>query len=535
MRTLVIASLLASSLVSFVSGAQAQEPPARDLVLEPIGHKDLVADHARHALERGPRVRDPSVVSALRAFAAPSLGPQVKRVVFGYLPYWSYTSGAPYVPLRWDMLTHLAWFAAEMDGTGAITDKHGWGGATTASMVADAHAHGVEVIVTVTNFTQSQIATIVGSAENRQRAIDSCLALMAEHGADGVDVDFEFVPSAAKANFVTFMKALKDAVKAAQPNGKDGHVTLAGPSNDWNGSYDYDQLLEVTDGIMMMAYGYHYGGGNPGPASTLFAGSVWGSNLSIEWSISDYFKYGCVLDTTPTPTWCAQGNVPANRHKIILGLPWYGHAWRVADRTVPGTALASGTTVFYDDSIAQFAANGREWEPVSMSSYYHRTVSGNLQQVWVDDAEAFAARVAYADEMDIGGVGIWALGYEGDGPELWDSIDDVLGVAPSDPEPSPELAPEESPEPSPEAAVESVSEPEPQPEPTVEKTPDADPTTLPTTSGADAGVHALAPQRGVSARTIAADDGCAAGSSTSWLAALLVVAWGARRRVSGRV
>ncbi|MCC6619944.1 MAG: hypothetical protein IT385_01735 [Deltaproteobacteria bacterium] len=509
MRTSALVSSTAL-VVALATSTRAQEPRT-DPGLEPLGHKHLVDAHA--ALPRDALGGlDAPAWDAVAAFRAPTF-PIVKRTVLGYLPYWSYTSGNPYVPARWDLLTILAWFAAEMDGSGNITNKHGWGGATTAAIVQDAHAHGVEVIVTITNFNSTQIASIVGSAANRQRAIDSCLGLMEEHGADGINIDFEFVPASAKANFVTFMSELKDAVVAAQPNGKDGHVSLAGPAVDWSGAYDYDQLLIHTDGIMIMAYGYHWSGGDPGPIATLFSGNLWGTH-SIEWTIADYFEYGGI----------------ENRGHVILGLPWYGNAWRVANRDVPGDALANGTTVTYKAAMPQFASNGREWEPVSKSSYYHRTVDGNLQQVWVDDGEAFQARVAYADQMDIGGIGIWALGYEGTHPDLWDAIHDELAVtAEPSVEPGPEVV-EVAPEPSAEPALEPP--PEPGPEPVAEPVADASTTVPPVEPDASGGpgATALDPLRRVQADVVEDAGGCAGGPVSGLWLALAAIVWGVRRR-----
>lgn len=489
-----IAAALALVLAA-ASTARAEDPgpprPTADAV--PIGHRDLVAtqkDLPREMLGG----LDPADWQAVAAFRAPGTGPIVHRIVMGYLPYWSYSAGNPYRPARWDLLTHLAWFAAEMNANGDITDKHGWGGDTTAAIVQEAHDNGVKVIVTVTNFSSSAIASIVGSEANRQNAIDSCLALIAEHQADGVNIDFEFVPLSAKANFVTFMTELKDAVTAAQPNGTDGHVSLAGPSNDGPGAYDYDQLLIHTDGIMIMAYGYHWAGGNPGPAATLFAGDVWTSYYSIEWTISDYFEYGGI----------------ENRGHVILGLPWYGHAWRVANHDVPGVALADGSTVTYKAVATELAAN-REWEPVSKSSYYHRTVSGNLQQVWVDDGESFGARVAYADEMDIGGIGIWALGYEGADGQMWGAIESELAGSVDPVEPGPEVGPEVV-----EASPEPVAEPlpEPSPEPSPEATADPDPVVPPVEDRpGPSGATALDPLRAVQSHIVEDPGGCAAGGS----------------------
>lgn len=432
----------------------------------PVGHRDLL-DQATHRAPLPPGYTRPAP-SAWANAEVP--GPIVSRDVMGYLPYWEMDYSFP----RWEMLTYLAWFAVAMDSDGDITNFHGWGGDSTANLVAEAHAHGVKVLVTITNFDGGSIGALLGSATARSHAIDTCLGLMATHGADGVNIDFEFVPSSAKANFVTFMTDLKLAVLAAQPNGWEGHVSLAGPAIDWSGAYDYDQLLAGTDGIMVMAYGYHWSGSGPGPISPLFAGDLWGTH-SIAWTIDDYLTYGG----------------QENRHKVLIGLPFYGRDWKVADTTVPGVSLGAGSSVVYTTATAEAAAQGSTWEDVSKSPYYHINRSDGLYQVWYDDGASFAEKVGYVDELDLGGIGIWALGYDGTLPDLWDGIASVLVPPPPAPdggaEPGPEPGPEVGPEVGPEAAVEPPVEPvvEPVVEPAAEVGPEPGPEANPESTSDD--------------------------------------------------
>lgn len=94
-------------------------------------------------------------------------------------------------------------------------------------------------------------------------------------------------------------------------------------------------------------------------------------------------------------------------------------------------------------------------------------------QVWYDDARAFREKVAWVDAQELGGVGIWALGYEGAGPELWDALDVTLGPA----RPEGEVVVEPGPEPAPEpvAEVPVAPTPEPGPEPLAEAAPEVNP------------------------------------------------------------
>jgi len=90
------------------------------------------------------------------------------HVVFGYHPYWNGTSWENYV---YDILSHVAWFGLEMNNSGGITNAHGW---PIGGLVDLAHSHGVKVIVTVTNFDNAGIGTLLGNATYRQNAI--CIA-----------------------------------------------------------------------------------------------------------------------------------------------------------------------------------------------------------------------------------------------------------------------------------------------------------------------------------------------------------------------
>ena len=503
----LISSTLGLCLVPLVLGTARGDDP------EPLGHGALEAEQRLLPPES---FGGAAPVLAVPAHA-PGLGPTVRRDVLGYLPYWSYSSGKPYVPLRWDLLTILAWFSVALDADGSVGDYNGWTSATAASIVADAHAHGVKVLVTVTNFDSGDIATIVGTADRRQVAIQTCIDLMHAQDADGVNIDFEFVPKSAKANFVTFMAELKSAVRAEAPNGGDGHVSLAGPAIDWSGAYDYDQLLAQTDGIMVMAYGYHWTRSDPGPLSPLFTGDLW-SGKSVAWTIDDYLTFGKA----------------ENRGRIIIGLPWYGRSWSVATQAIPGTALGNGTTKTYKSAESEANANGKGWEPVSLSTYYHSGSGASLRQVWYDDGRSFGDKVAYVDERDLGGIGIWALGYEGASSDLWDAIDDALGgQLPT--EPGPEASTEDAGEVPPEATVAPDTQAETTAPEEDEDTGAFDPDDVFTPGGSPS---ARAGPGGRSARLIATTEpaGCASGAAggPGVVAVLLfaVAALAARRRAA---
>ncbi|NOZ86733.1 MAG: hypothetical protein GXP49_10775 [Deltaproteobacteria bacterium] len=332
--------------------------------------------------------------------------PVVNRTVYGYLPYWT-SSG---YRMRWDLLTTLAWFSLEMSSNGSITKTHGWGNQASCDLVTNAHDAGVRLEVVVTLFSSSGIHTLLSSSSNRQHAVAELVQQVGLCGADGVNIDFEGLDSGDKNAMVTFVSELKAALVQVDSGAT---VTLATPAVDWSDAWDYDRLAQESDGLMIMGYDYHWKGGNPGPVAPLDAGS-WGGK-SLSWTIDDYFQYG--------------GR--ENRDKFIIGLPWYGYDWPSVDDTVPGgKARGSGKAVIYLNAVPNASIHGRKWDDGTKTPYYTYNQAGDgWHQAFYDDSQSLYYKYALANTRDLGGIGIWALGYEGEGDELWDPIRTLFGNA----------------------------------------------------------------------------------------------------------
>ena len=50
--------------------------------------------------------------------------------------------------------------------------------------------------------------------------------------------------------------------------------------------------------------------------------------------------------------------------------------------------------------------------------------TNNWQQCWYDDSLSISTKYQYAKEIDLKGVGIWALGYDEGRSELWGAINE---------------------------------------------------------------------------------------------------------------
>mgnify|MGYP002639904809 FL=1 len=322
------------------------------------------------------------------------------HVVFGYHPYWNGTAWENYV---YDILSHVAWFGLEMNNSGGITNAHGW---PVNGLVDLAHSHGVKVIVTVTNFDNAGIGTLLGNATYRQTAIDNLIARVIAGNADGVNIDFEFVPSSATANFNTFIHDLTEAFHDQIPGSE---VSIAMPSVDWSNAYDYDYLSDNCDGLMIMAYGYYWSGSaNAGPASPLYSGV---SSWHISRTINDYLT-----------------KTGDDGSQLILGLPWYGRDWPVSSTAMNAPTTGTGASIIYPAAETNSQLYGKQYNTQVEAAWYNYN-DGQQHQVWFDDSTSLVAKYNYAVDTDIKGIGIWALGYDGGRSQIWGGLSDVFGAS----------------------------------------------------------------------------------------------------------
>ena len=345
---------------------------------------------------------------APRVAPPPFEGPRraLDRVVYGYYPYWVANLGA----IRWSALTHLAWFAVEIDGRGAVTAAHGWPDRVT---VDAAHAAGVRVDLTFTLFSGADILALTRDPARRAATIAMMIDRMEAGDADGISVDFEGLIDGTRDHFTAFIAELRAALVAA--GHVDAGISIAGPPVNWPGAdgipeLDLPALLPHIDQYFVMGYGYFWSGSSTaGPIGILELDRTWRptSTWSMERTLADL----------------AREVGPAGRAKLVHGIPYYGREWITADDRAPSRASSHIKSVTYTASTTDLAAGQtRRWDEGTGSPWYAWQASGQWHQVWYDDAESLARKYRMIDDQGLGGAGIWALNYDRPRTELWDLL-----------------------------------------------------------------------------------------------------------------
>ncbi len=246
----------------------------------------------------------------------------------------------------------------------------------------------VKIIPMVKNDAHNaDFAAQIATPELRDKLAATIADLVVSRNYDGINVDFEDVRPEDRALLTDTMSRIAAKIR---PSGKLVTQAIVGKARDsttgYGGAFDYAALAPSVDYAMIMAYDYHYAGGDPGPVAPI----------------------GWVRDTA---TFAAQ---TFGAGKVLLGVPLYGYDW---DVTSGGTAKA----VTYPQALERSKRPGatRSVDLASQSEVVRYTDTGGDQhEVWFESSATFDAKFALVRQAGIAGFGLWRIGQEDTG--IWD-------------------------------------------------------------------------------------------------------------------
>ena len=322
----------------------------------------------------------------------------LNKRVYGWHPYWSNGLQTNY---DWSGLTDLCYFSYDVNSAnGNATTTNGW---ATAQVVTDAQSHGVNVTLCATLF--SGHTAFFASSTAKQTLITNLINLVQSRNAHGVNIDFEQMTSSNSAGFTAFMIDLCNQMHAAVAGSE---VSIALYSVDWSAVIDVATLNSYVDLFIIMGYDYYYSGSSTaGPEDPLYNFQT-SYNYTLTKSITYYLNKG------------------VTRSKLLLGLPYYGREWSTSGGTIPGTTSGSSNSVIYNSfrNNANGYYSNRQFDVNSFTSWYPSQRSGQWWQCFIDDAYCMGKRFDIVNQQGIGGIGIWALGYDDGYSDFWNLIHD---------------------------------------------------------------------------------------------------------------
>lgn len=348
--------VLVSFLINNLIGEETNEQEADKIAEEKVGDKPLIEDKSKN--------REPEVL--------------------GFYVNWlsNHANSQEALKNNWQTLDMVAPFWYTLNPDGSIVERYGGHQYEVSSVAKN---RDIEVLPLINNNQKNNMILI--DPETRKKAVANVVQLIEKNDYDGVNIDFEFIPTWTRQGYTAFVKLLSQKL----PDDKTLTISVF-PKIDVplniQGAYDYRALAPYIDRMVIMSYDNHWGSGPAGPIAP------------IDW-VEENIKY-------------ALEYVPAD--KILMGVANYGYNWSKGN----GTDLSAKGAY----KLAQEKGVNIEWHEKYQTPYFNYTENDTEHEVWFENNHSTAFKLDLVQKYNLQGIAIWRLG--NGTTKFWDIIDKKL-------------------------------------------------------------------------------------------------------------
>lgn len=363
--------------------------------------------------------------------------------VAGWVPYWQDAMGTASARRHLSDLDTLHPFVFSVRTDGVLLANADLKERQWDRLIDRAQDRGVEVVPTIMWSDGAAIHRVLSDEDLREAHIAAIVEIVEDGDFDGVDIDYEGKLAATKDYFSRFLEELKDelgrralltcTIEARTPPESRYREVPA----ELAYANDYTEIGEHCDRVELMAYDQRRDD----------------IRLNEEKAGAPYVP---VADTdwVEKVVRLALEEIPAD--KLMLGVPTYGHRWRVtvapnwyrsyerleavnlpdaralADEydVTPGRNRAGEASFSYFPETSPYRllralpvpegtqeGNGAAAQALLFANATGLTLTFDL--VWYSDAEAIEEKIELAERLDLRGVAIFKIDGEED-EEVWD-------------------------------------------------------------------------------------------------------------------
>ncbi len=342
-----------------------------------------------------------------------------KKIIYGYLPYWTLEEAKYF---QYDKLTDIAYFGLYIDANGdflkyqngeTVPGYNQWKNSKELTdIIAEAKKHNVNFALTIISHVDDVSDKFLDCRECWLNLSNNIINELIEKDIKDVNLNFEYVQYTPKEKARQYTEFVDFLNKKLDETIGDSTLTVStfADSVVKDRITDIEGLGKAADLIFIMGYDFHRPSSDTaGPVSP-----IGGKGVHAEYDLGtmmhDYLAY-----------------VPPN--KIVLGVPYYGYNWVVERDDKYAKRISGSDDSGYSQSQTYEAIMETvltvkpdvKWDDLAKTPYftYISPETGSVREVFYDDVDSLKVKYDMINDLDLAGVGIWALGYDGGYAELW--------------------------------------------------------------------------------------------------------------------
>lgn len=355
------------------------------------------------------------ILNPIQNLPAPALPagkatPQTKEV-FGFLPYWFLDKA------RVDysgFISTLNYFSLSIDRDGTILKstnpielEPGYYALTSGKVdpfLASAKSKNIKLSLTVFNGDQESINNLISDPfVHAYNLVNDIAPVMDKYGFSDLNLDIESIGVASPAAQLNYQQFVSEVSRQIATRNlkytlsmdiipvdfiRNDHLSV--PAN----------IVKFLDKIILMAYDFH----SPSSYVTGPVAPLYGAGSVAEFDTQVAIDAALRLTTAD---------------KLLLGVPFYGYSWETIDNferaaVVPSSAVIESSKDV-EDLLANCATCSASFDQTSQEHYivYKNNDTGTYQQIFYPDVTSIQSKINFLEGNKLGGLAIWALGYEG--------------------------------------------------------------------------------------------------------------------------
>lgn len=334
---------------------------------------------------------------------------KASKQVIGFLPYWQLNNAGPNED---NYITTLTYFALNVNGEGHIVKlmnpqkkDPGWSALHSGKVTqifTNARKKNIRLSLLISSGNSNDIHQMVSKPiVSADTLVNEVAPIMKQYHFQDLNLDIEDTATAStqtRNSFSTFVKEVKH--KLNQKHLGTLTVEISPTDAIIPNLIDIRIVGQYADNMIIMAYDYHSSVSFvTGPVAPLT-----GAGIDLEYDVTS------AVEKTVQ-------QIPPD--KVIIGMPLYGYKWETLTTAIHAPVIPGTGALASDNRMESFLPTCTDcnvfFDNESQEEFvvYKDQDAETFHQIYFPDVQSVVSTVNLANQKQLSGIALWALGYEG--------------------------------------------------------------------------------------------------------------------------